>query len=420
MNIKKLLYELQSRGFIKKISNIHDFQNNIQHSYIAVYCGFDPTADSLHIGHLLPLFCLKWFQKYGHKVIILIGNATSLIGDPSFKEKERSLILPDILFEWTNSITLQIKRFFQDSNNNQLIIVNNFSWFKEINMIVFLRDIGKMFSVNNMINKKSVQNRINRADQGISFTEFSYSLLQAYDFLHLYRTHKVILQIGGSDQWGNIVSGINLIRKVHHSKVFGLTVPLLTQTNGKKFGKTENNKTIFLSSHRTSPYVFYQFWLNIKDQQVHIFLKLFTFLDLKMIEEICHETSKIQDIKLILADYITTLVHGIDILQAVKRITSNLFHGDITQLKKSDFDQLQQDGMDSIKVFTSEDLKQVLVNTKFAISRSDAHRLIIGNGIKINNRRENNPNYKFTHVDKLFKKFTILSKGKKQHILLCW
>ncbi|QCI25887.1 tyrosine--tRNA ligase [Buchnera aphidicola] len=420
MNTKNLLYELQTRGFIAKVSNIFDLNKNIVNTNISVYCGFDPTADSLHVGHLLPLLCLRWFQKYGHKIVILIGYATSLIGDPSFKNKERHLMLPNLLLKWEKNIIIQINKFFEDNNFNKPIIINNYDWFKKINMIVFLRDIGKLFSVNNMINKKSVKNRINRIDQGISFTEFSYSILQAYDFLQLYKIHQVILQIGGSDQWGNIISGVNLVRKMYHDQVFGLTIPLLTQSNGTKFGKTENNQTIWLSSDRTSPYTFYQFWLNIDDKQVYSFLKLFTFLDLQIIEEIHNTNSRIQDVKVILADYITAMVHGKKKLYAAKRITHNLFCGKIINLRKSDFLQLQQDGIFCINASVSQDLKTILINTNFAVSRSDAHRLIIGSGLKINGRRERNPDYQFTNVDKLFKRFTILSKGKKKHVLLSW
>ncbi|QCI27093.1 tyrosine--tRNA ligase [Buchnera aphidicola] len=420
MNKNNLLDELELRGFISKISNISDLKKNINHSYISVYCGFDPTSNSLHVGHLLPLFCLQWFQHYGHKLFILVGYATSLIGDPSFKKEERLINISNNFLFWTQDIINQIKKFFKQNNLNSPIILNNYDWFKEIKIIPFLRNIGKLFSINTMINKKSVKNRINRIEKGISFTEFSYSLLQAYDFLQLYQKYKVILQIGGSDQWGNIVSGIDLIRKIHHKQVFGLTVPLLIQENGIKFGKTENNKTIWLNSKRTSPYSFYQFWLNINDNQVYKFLKLFTFFSLSKINEIKNSNTNIRNVKLILADYITNIVHGKKKLHAAKRITENLFYGNIFNLKKSDFYQLKQDGMFSIKVSELEDLKQVLVNSKLSLSRSDAHRLILNNAIKINNRKEKNPNYKFLNSDKLFEKFTILSKGKKNHLLLCW
>ncbi|WP_343128267.1 tyrosine--tRNA ligase [Buchnera aphidicola (Takecallis taiwana)] len=419
MSTKNLFYELKSRGFINNISNIVDFTLRLENSNLTVYCGFDPTADSLHIGHLLPLLCLKWFQKYGHKIIVLLGYATSLIGDPSFKEKERTLEIPDQLFKWTQNIINQLKIFFQEKQLEKLIIVNNYDWFKEINIISFLRDTGKLFSVNNMINKASVQNRIHRADQGISFTEFSYSILQAYDFLHLYKTHKVTLQIGGADQWGNIVSGIDLIRKIYRDQVFGFTIPLLISSDGVKFGKTEKNKTIWLNSKRTSPYTFYQFWLNIDDKQVYPLLKLFTFIDLKTIQDMYNSNCNIQEVKLMLANFVTQFVHGKNQLCAVQRITNNLFNGNIEELKKTDFYQLQQDGIYSIPVST-EDLKQVLVNAKFAASRSDAYRLVTSHAIKVNNRKENNPNYKFNNLDKLFNKFTILTKGKKKHLLLLW
>ncbi|MCW5196982.1 tyrosine--tRNA ligase, partial [Buchnera aphidicola] len=237
-----LFDELKFRGFISKISNIDGLEKIINHNVITLYCGFDPTSDSLHIGHLVPLFCLKWFQKYNHNIIVLLGGATGLIGDPSFKNQEREFNISEKVICWNTKIKNQIFYLFQNLGVFSPLIVNNYDWFKKINIISFLRDIGKYFSVNKMINRKSVKNRINRIEQGISFTEFSYNLLQSYDFLKLYKKYHVILQIGGSDQWGNISSGIELIRRVCHEQVFGLTIPLLTQSNGMKFGKTEKNE----------------------------------------------------------------------------------------------------------------------------------------------------------------------------------
>ncbi|CAL4318797.1 Tyrosine--tRNA ligase [Buchnera aphidicola (Pterocallis alni)] len=421
MIIDHVLKELKWRGFLDKVSNISNLKNIVTKSKIVLYCGFDPTGDSLHIGHLLPLLCLQWFQKYGHKIIILIGYATSLIGDPSFKNKKRVLELPSNLLCWSNNIENQIYKIFNKNSFLKPMILNNYHWFKNINVISFLRDIGQFFSVNKMISRKFVQNRINETEKGISFTEFSYNLLQSYDFLHLYKNYGVILQIGGSDQWGNITSGINLIHRMYKKQVFGFTMPLLLQSNGIKFGKTEKNQVIWLDSKKTSPYIFYQFWLNIDDEKIIIFLKLFTLIGVDQINEIklCSKKN-INNAKSILADQVTEIVHGKKKLYAAKRITEILFNGNIHDLQESDLLQLKLDGLPFIQVNGSEDLRQALVNSKLSSSRSDAYRLIISKAIRINNRNELNPNYVFHSIDKLFGKFTILGKGKKNYFLLCW
>ena len=225
---------------------------------IALYCGFDPTADSLHLGHLVPLLCLKRFQQAGHKPVALVGGATGLIGDPSFKAAERKLNTEDTVQEWVDKIRKQVAPFLDfDCGDNTAIAANNYDWFGSMNVLTFLRDIGKHFSVNQMINKEAVKQRLNRDDQGISFTEFSYNLLQGYDFACLNKLHGVALQIGGSDQWGNITSGIDLTRRLHQNQVFGLTVPLITKADGTKFGKTEGG-AVWLDPKKTSPYKFYQ------------------------------------------------------------------------------------------------------------------------------------------------------------------
>ncbi|CAL4318906.1 tyrosine--tRNA ligase [Buchnera aphidicola] len=419
-----ILNELKIRGFISQISNINDFERFLLFNQISLYCGFDPTSDSLHVGHILPLICLAWFKKYNHKAIVLIGGATALIGDPSFKNQERLLHDSNFTSFCSKKIIDQILLFFKNINLSPPIIVNNYDWFKKINLISFLRDIGKFFLVNQMISKTFVKDRINRSDQGISFTEFSYNLLQSYDFLELYKTYKVHLQIGGSDQWGNILSGIDLIRKLYHDQTFGLTVPLLTQPNGVKFGKTEKDKIIWLNRDKTSPYAFYQFWLNIQDESIIDFLKLFTFLEISEIQKIKYDFDILSKdyfyFKSILADHITRIIHGQHELDAAKRITNSLFFGNINHLKESDFDQLRQDGIPSIDLNGSEDLRQALVLSGLSSSRNDAYKLINSNAISVNNKKEKNPNYLFHATDKLFGKFTILLKGKKKYSLLCW
>ncbi|QTM69348.1 tyrosine--tRNA ligase [Buchnera aphidicola (Hormaphis cornu)] len=422
--INNIIDKLKKKGLISQITNECDLMQIVAKNRIALYCGFDPTADSLHIGHLLPLLCLRHFQLLGHTPIVLIGGATSLIGDPSFKDKLRDINFDmSNIKQWENKIINQISLFLDfNCGNNSAIIVNNYEWLSKLNFIQFLRNIGGCFSVNSMINRKSVRERVNRPDQGISFAEFSYSLLQAYDFYFLYKKYNAILQIGGSDQWGNITSGIRLTYKLIKKKVYGLTVPLLIQSNGNKFGKTEQG-TIWLDKRKTSTYRFYQFWMNISDTDVLRYLKLFTFLntqDIENITKINQEKNNPFYLQRILAEEITKLVHGKEDCAMAIRLTRCLFSEKINNLKLSDFIQLKKDHMFSISVRGLLDLKSALVASFLASSKSQAHAMIISKSIRINNKVQDNYNYYFLDSDKIFMKFTLLSRGKKNHCLLCW
>lgn len=422
MNPFNLIDMLRNRGLISYIAHENSLNQIIQNHSISLYCGFDPTDDSLHIGHLLPLITLRRFQIAGHRPIVLIGGATSLIGDPSFKEKERIFCSNKNINLWTESISKQIS-YFLDFNcgSNSACLLNNNIWFNKINVLSFLRDVGKHFSINTMINRTAVKQRIIRPDQGISFTEFSYNLLQAYDFFILYEKYQVLLQIGGADQWGNISSGMHLIYRRNRKKVFGLTIPLLIQSNGIKFGKTESG-TVWLNAKKTSPYKFYQFWMNIEDTNVYYFLKMFTFIDILEInqrEKERHIGKNIINDKSCLAKNITELVHGKEKLLSVERITHFLFSKQHIYLKESDFEQLKQDGIPSVKVNHIKDLQDALVCTSLAQSRTHAKNMIISNSISIN-RQKIRKNHIFNNQDKLFGKFTLLSRGKKHHSLLCW
>lgn len=258
MASSNLIKQLQERGLVAQVTDEEALAERLAQGPIALYCGFDPTADSLHLGHLVPLLCLKRFQQAGHKPVALVGGATGLIGDPSFKASERKLNTEDTVQEWVDKIRNQVAPFLDfDCGENAAIAANNYDWFGSMNVLTFLRDIGKHFSVNQMINKEAVKQRLNRDDVGISFTEFSYNLLQGYDFACLNERYGVALQIGGSDQWGNITSGIDLTRRLHQNQVFGLTVPLITKADGTKFGKTEGG-AVWLDPKKTSPYKFYQ------------------------------------------------------------------------------------------------------------------------------------------------------------------
>lgn len=418
-----VIKQLQERGLIAQVTDEKALTEQIMKGPISLYCGFDPTADSLHLGHLVPLLCLKRFQLAGHKPIALVGGATGLIGDPSFKAVERKLNTQDTVQEWADKIKNQVSPFLDfNCGNNSAVVANNYDWFGGMNVLAFLRDIGKYFSVNQMIAKESVKQRIDREDQGISFTEFSYSLLQSYDFASLYKQHHVILQIGGSDQWGNITAGIDLTRRLHQQQVYGLTVPLITKSDGTKFGKTESG-AVWLDPKKTSPYKFYQFWINTADADVYRFLKFFTFMPLNAIDALEEEdknSGKAPRAQYVLAEEVTKLVHGEKGLSAAKRITESLFSGSLKDLSKEDIEQLEQDGMPIVQLTSDADLQQALVNAGLAPSRGQARTLIESNAISINGEKQSIADYKFNDNDRLFQRYTLLRRGKKYYCLLIW
>ncbi|QJC28075.1 tyrosine--tRNA ligase [Enterobacteriaceae endosymbiont of Plateumaris braccata] len=419
-----LIEVLKNRNIINQITDKNNLKNIITEKKIHLYCGFDPTADSLHIGHLIPLIVLRYFQKLGHKPIILLGGATGLIGDPSFKLQERKKQPIYLINEWINKISLQIKLFLDfNCGSNSALIVNNYDWFSKMNVLFFLKKIGKYFCVNQMMNKESIKKRINKNTQGISFTEFSYNLLQSYDFAYLNKYFNVILQIGGSDQWGHIVSGIDLIKKIHKQQVFGLTHKLITKNDGTKFGKTEN-KTIWLDSFKTSPYDFFQFWLNIHDNLVYNFLKMFTSIEISTIEDL--QKSNDNSIKKVsaqnlLAEHMTYLVHGENALESAKKITDYIFYKKLNYLSKNDFHMLLTNGINNIILKNKNySLQEILILSKLAKSRSHAKNMIESNSIYINNKKRSNLLYFFTEEDKIFNHFTLLCRGKKNFCLLYW
>ena len=420
---KNVIKQLQERGLIAQLTDEKALIELIEQNSIALYCGFDPTADSLHLGHLVPLLCLKRFQLAGHKPVALVGGATGLIGDPSFKAVERKLNTQETVVEWSEKIKQQVSPFLDfDCGEKSAVVANNYDWFGSMNVLTFLRDIGKYFSVNAMINKESVKQRIDRDEVGISFTEFSYSLLQSYDFACLNKSHNVVLQIGGSDQWGNITGGIDLTRRLHQKQVYGLTVPLITKSDGTKFGKTESG-AVWLDPKKTSPYKFYQFWINTADADVYRFLKFFTFMPLNEIDAL-EEEDKNSGVapraQYVLAEEVTRLVHGEEGLNAAKRITESLFSGRLSDLSQADLEQLAQDGMPTLDVESDVDLQQTIVNAQFAPSRGQARTMIESNAISINGERNTTTDYRFSDNDKLFNRYTLLRRGKKYYCLLIW
>lgn len=413
-----LLNDITQRGLVSQVSNIEQLTHKLKTPQV-VYCGFDPTAGSLHIGHLVPLIMLKRFMDAGHQGVALIGGATGLIGDPSFKATERSLNTKQTVSQWVTALANQVESVLGPHLNKPLQIKNNADWFSCIDVLDFFRDVGKHFSINTMINRESVKQRLQRPEQGLSFTEFSYSLLQSYDFAKLNSELNCTLQIGGNDQWGNIVSGIDLTRRLNQQTVFGLTLPLITKSDGTKFGKTEGG-AIWLDPKKTSPYRFYQFWLNCEDADVYNFLRFYTFLSVKEIEAI-EANDKISGQKpqaqRILAEQLTRFVHAEEGLASAQRITELLFNGQVQTLNLNDLAQLEQDGLPvitltEINITTSA----LLVLSGLANSKRAARELIAANAVKINGETISADHSQLNLA--LHQRFWLIQRGKKQFRLI--
>lgn len=413
-----LLNDITQRGLVSQVSNIEQLTHKLKTPQV-VYCGFDPTAGSLHIGHLVPLIMLKRFMDAGHQGVALIGGATGLIGDPSFKATERSLNTKHTVSQWVTALANQVESVLGPHLNEPLQIKNNADWFSCIDLLDFFRDVGKHFSINTMFNRESVKQRLQRPDQGLSFTEFSYSLLQSYDFAKLNSELNCTLQIGGNDQWGNIISGIDLTRRLNQQTVFGLTLPLITKSDGTKFGKTEGG-AIWLEPKKTSPYRFYQFWLNCEDADVYNFLRFYTFLSVKEIEAI-EANDKISGQKpqaqRILAEQLTRFVHAEEGLASAQRITELLFNGQVQTLTLAELEQLEQDGLTVNTISDTQiSIAELLVKSKLASSKRQARELITANAIKINSMVVTDEH---AQLDiSLFERFWIMQRGKKQFRLI--
>ncbi|MFT6476319.1 MAG: tyrosyl-tRNA synthetase [Zhongshania aliphaticivorans] len=424
----ELLTELEARGLVAQMTGENGLSEYLSSEMRTLYCGFDPTADSLHIGHLVPLLALRRFQQAGHKPIALVGGATGLIGDPSFKAQERQLNTPDIVANWAGRLKGQVSRFIDfDSGENAAEVVNNLDWFGQMSALEFLRDIGKHFTINNMIAKESVKQRLNREGSGISFTEFSYSLLQGMDFSELYKRNGCTLQLGGSDQWGNIIAGVDLTRRQHGVAVHGLTMPLVTKSDGTKFGKTESG-TVWLDPAKTSPYAFYQFWLGTADADVYKFLRYFTFLSLAeidAIEQADREAGR-PGAQRILAEQMTSLIHGDEELAGAQRITEALFSGDLAELSASDLAQLQLDGLPTSMLDRSElldrPLTQLLADIGMGAGKQIKDALgrnaVQVNGVAVGLADNMAAESVFAAPNALFDKYYVIKLGKKKYQML--
>lgn len=418
-----LLEDLSFRGLIQQMTDEEGLNKQLNEEKIRLYSGFDPTADSLHIGHLLPILTLRRFQLAGHHPIALVGGATGLIGDPSGKKAERTLNTADIVSEWSQKIKNQLSRFLDfEATENPAVIANNFDWIGKMNVIDFLRDVGKNFGINYMLAKDTVSSRI---ESGISYTEFSYMILQSYDFLNLYRDKNCKLQIGGSDQWGNITAGLELIRKSEEegAKAFGLTIPLVTKADGTKFGKTEGG-AIWLDKEKTSPYEFYQFWINTDDRDVVKYLKYFTFLSKEEIEAYAEKTETApekREAQKRLAEEVTSLVHGREALEQAINISQALFSGNIKELSAQDVKVGFKD-VPSMEVDSSQELSlvDVLVQSKLSPSKRQAREDIQNGAVYINGERQTEINYTLSGEDRIENQFTVLRRGKKKYFLVTY
>lgn len=417
MNIIK---DLEARGLVQQTTDEDGLKKHLAEHIVTLYCGFDPTADSLHIGHLVPALMLKRFQLAGHRPIALIGGGTGMIGDPSGRSNERQLNDEETVNYFSKQLEQQLAKILDfEKGKNAAVARNNAEWLGSLSLIEFLRDTGKYFGVNYMLAKDSVQSRL---ENGISFTEFTYMILQSYDFMNLFEKENCTLQIGGSDQWGNITAGMELIRRTRTTevKVFGLTVPLITKADGTKFGKTAGG-AIWLDANKTSPYEFYQFWINTDDRDVIKFLKYFTFLSLEDIEGLAEELKvapekRIPHIRL--AEEMTTLVHSEAALEQAKRISAALFSGEIKQLNGEEIKQGFKD-VPTIAISKKEqNLIELLVEAKISSSKRQAREDIQNGAIYINGERQQDLNHQLTATDRIDDQFTIIRRGKKKYFLI--
>lgn len=418
-----LLDELSWRGLLHQQTH-ETLGSELDKGPMTLYSGFDPTADSLHVGSLIPIIGLMHFQRAGHKPIVLVGGGTGLIGDPSFKAAERALLTREQVEANAAGIRAQLEHFIDFSGPNAAVMCNNIDWLGSMYFIDFLRDIGKHFSVNVMLSKESVRQRLEDRDHGISYTEFTYSLLQAYDFMQLHETHGCRLQIGGSDQWGNIVAGMDLTRRVRGAETFGLTLPLVTKSDGSKFGKSESGN-VWLDPQRTSPYKFYQFWLNQADADTPKYLKYFTFLSQDAIADL--ERQLVEEphrraAQRCLAEALTRLVHGESALENAVKASEAMFGGELAGLDARTladiFSEVPSSTFDVEVLSGNRLLLDVLVEGGVFASKGEARRMVKSGGLYLNNGRIDAEDTPLTEASLLTGGMAVVRKGKKHYHLL--
>ena len=415
-----LLEDLQWRGIIYQQTDEEGIKETLEKEKISLYCGVDPTADSMHIGHLLPYLTLRRFQKHGHRPIVLVGGATGMIGDPSGKSEERKLQTTEVIQYNVECIQKQLSQIFEFEGEHGAIMVNNYDWAGSMDIVTFLRDYGKHVGVNYMLAKDTIANRL---ETGISFTEFTYTILQAMDFLHLYENFDCKMQVGGSDQWGNITTGLELIRKMapEGSKAFGLTIPLVTKADGTKFGKTESG-AIWLDPEKTTPYEFYQFWINTADADVVKYLKFFTFLskeEIEGLEESVKNEPHLRKAQKALAEEMTRLIHGQDSLDQAIKITEALFNGEIQNLTAAEIKQGFKD-VPSYEHTTGEEIGIVdlLIAAGIVSSKRQAREDVTNGAVSINGQRVTETDYVVSEKNRIEGQFTVIRRGKKKYFLI--
>ncbi|HCY9134762.1 TPA: tyrosine--tRNA ligase [Staphylococcus aureus] len=413
-----LIEDLKWRGLIYQQTDEQGIEDLLNKEQVTLYCGADPTADSLHIGHLLPFLTLRRFQEHGHRPIVLIGGGTGMIGDPSGKSEERVLQTEEQVDKNIEGISKQMHNIFEFGTDHGAVLVNNRDWLGQISLISFLRDYGKHVGVNYMLGKDSIQSRL---EHGISYTEFTYTILQAIDFGHLNRELNCKIQVGGSDQWGNITSGIELMRRMYgQTDAYGLTIPLVTKSDGKKFGKSESG-AVWLDAEKTSPYEFYQFWINQSDQDVIKFLKYFTFLgkeEIDRLEQSKNEAPHLREAQKTLAEEVTKFIHGEDALNDAIRISQALFSGDLKSLSAKEL----KDGFKDVPQVTlsndTTNIVEVLIETGISPSKRQAREDVNNGAIYINGERQQDVNYALAPEDKIDGEFTIIRRGKKKYFMV--
>lgn len=413
--------ELKERGLVFQTTDEEALVKALTEGQVSYYTGYDPTADSLHLGHLVAILTSRRLQLAGHKPYALVGGATGLIGDPSFKDAERSLQTKETVDGWVTKIQNQLSRFLDFENgDNKAVMVNNYDWFGNVSFIDFLRDVGKYFTVNAMMSKESVKKRI---ETGISYTEFAYQIMQGYDFYELNDKYNVTLQIGGSDQWGNMTAGTELLRRKADKTGHVMTVPLITDSIGKKFGKSEGN-AVWLDADKTSPYEMYQFWLNVMDDDAVRFLKIFTFLSLEEIAEIEKEFNAARHERLaqkILAREVVTLVHGEEAYKQALKITEQLFAGNIKSLSAKELKQgLNNVPNYAVQADDNRNIVEVLVAAKISPSKRQAREDVQNGAIYINGERIQDLAYTLSDDDKIDNELTVIRRGKKKYFVLTY
>ncbi|AXT18360.1 tyrosine--tRNA ligase [Flavobacteriaceae bacterium AU392] len=426
---KSFIEELQWRGMIHDV--MPGAEEHLAEQMRSAYIGFDPTADSLHIGNLVPIMLLAHYQRCGHKPVALVGGATGMIGDPSGKSSERNLLDEETLRHNQEAIKKQLAHFldFESDVANAAVLVNNYDWMKNFSFLEFIRDVGKHITVNYMMAKDSVKNRItSETSEGMSFTEFTYQLVQGYDFLHLYKTNNCTIQMGGSDQWGNITTGTELIRRIGSGKGYAITCPLITKSDGSKFGKSEGGN-VWLDAKRTSPYKFYQYWLNSRDDDAEKYIKIFTFLDRNTIDALIVEHNKDRGLKKLqkkLAEEITRIVHSDGEFEKAKKASeilfSKTFKGDIETIDETTFLDVFE-GVPQAEISKNEieeglDMIAALsAKTNFLNSNGEARRALKENSVSVN-KIKIKEDYKITSEDLINDKYIILNKGKKNTYII--